>query len=127
VTEIKFRTYFENKFWYFTLNEIMERVATYHGDWDIQALRAEKQQFSGLKDQSNNKNEVYEGDIIEEIGWEGDYYLVEFIDCAFYAKSLKKHVPAGLRTRHVKLDELMDIQVVGNKFDNPDLLKKGEN
>jgi len=115
--EIKFRAYFENKFWYFTLNEVMERATTYHGDWDIQALRAEKQQFSGLKDQSDKKNEVYEGDIIEEIGWQGYYYIVEFLDCAFY-----RHVPIGFRTKHVKLDELMDIQVVGNKFDNLDLL-----
>jgi len=124
--EIKFRTYFENQFWYFTLNEMMERAATYQGDWDIQALMAEKQQFSGLKDNSKKKNEVYEGDIIEEIGWQGDYYVIEFIDCAFYAKSLKKHVPAGIRTRYVKLDELMDIQVVGNIYENKELLEGGK-
>jgi len=80
-------------------------------------------QFSGLKDQSNNKNEVYEGDIVEEIGWQGDYYVVEFIDCAFYAISLKRYVPAGIRTRYVKLDELMNIQVVGNKYENIELLE----
>ena len=83
-------------------------------------------QFSGLKDKSDKQNEVYEGDIIEEIGWQGDYYVVEFIDCAFYARSVKIHVPAGLRSRYVKLDELMDIQIVGNKFDNPELLE-GDN
>jgi len=80
-------------------------------------------QFSELRDKSDKKNEVYEGDIIEEIGWEGEYYIVEFIDCAFYAKSSKKHVPAGLRSRYVKLDELIDIQVVGNKFENLELLE----
>ena len=121
--EIKFRAYFENKFWYFTLNEVMERAATYQGDWDIQALRANKQQYTGLRDKSDKQNEVYEGDIIEQFGWKGEYYIVEFIDCAFYAKSLKKHVPAGLRSRYVKLDELMDIQVVGNKYENVELLE----
>lgn len=79
-------------------------------------------QYAEFKDKSDNKIEVYEGDIIEEIGWEGDYYVVEFVDCAFYAKSLKKHVPSGLRTRHVKLDELMDIRVIGNKYENKELL-----
>jgi len=69
----------------------------------------------------------YEGDIIEEIGWQGEYYVVEFIDCAFYAISLKRHVPICFRTKYVKLDELMDIQVVGNRFDNPELLEGGDN
>jgi len=79
-------------------------------------------EFSGLKDKSDKQNEVYEGDVIEQLGWKGEYYIVEFIDCAFYARSIKIHVPAGLRSRYVKLDELMDIQVVGNKFDNSELL-----
>ena len=83
-------------------------------------------QFAEFLDNSKYKNELYEGDIIEEIGWQGDYYAVEFIDCAFYAISLKRHVPAGFRTKYVKLDELMDIQVVGNKYDNPELLE-GDN
>jgi len=121
--EIKFMVYFENQFWYFTLNEIMERAATYQGDWDIKALRAEKQQYSGLKDNSDNKNEVYEGDIIEQFGWKGEYYIVEFIDCAFYAVLINNNVPKCLRTKYIKLDELYDFQVIWNRYEDLDLLK----
>jgi len=83
-------------------------------------------QFSGLRDNSNNKNEVYEGDIIEQFGWQGEYYIVEFIDCAFYAVLINNNVPKCLRTKYIKLDELYDFQVIGNKYDNIELLEGGK-
>ena len=84
-------------------------------------------QFSGLKDKSDNKNEVYEGDIIEQLGWKGEYYIVEFIDCAFYAVLINNNVPKCIRTKYIKLDELYDFQVIGNKYEDLDLLKGGDN
>jgi len=84
-------------------------------------------QFSGLCDNSNNKNEVYEGDIIEQFGWKGEYYIVEFIDCAFYAILINNNVPKCLRTKYIKLDEMYDFQVLGNKYENLDFLEEGGN
>ena len=86
----------------------------------------EMMQYSGLKDKSDKQNEVYEGDIIEEVGWEGDCYVVEFIDCAFYAV-LINNVPKCLRTKYIKLDEMYDFQVLGNKYENLDFLEEGGN
>ena len=83
----------------------------------------EMMEFAGLKDKSDNKNEVYEGDIIEQFGWEGEYYIVEFIDCAFYAILINNNVPKCLRTKYIKLDELYDFQVIGNKYENLELLE----
>jgi len=118
--EIKFRTYFENRFWYFTLNEIMERVACYHGDWDIQALRAEKQQFTGFCDCKQTEKypkgqEVYEGDILEI--WVGrdkqdKYYLVEDIRELYLEMN-----------RDDSYYRISKINVVGNKWQNPELIK----
>jgi len=82
-------------------------------------------QFSGLRDKSDNKNEVYEGDIVEQFGWKGEYYVVEFVDCAFYAVLINNSVPKCIRTKYIKLDELYDFKVIGNKYENIELLEGG--
>lgn len=123
--EIKFRAWdkAEKHFWYFTLQEVLERRESYRGSFDETILREEKMQYSGLKDNSENKNEVYEGDIIECIGWEGTYFVVEFIDCAFYAKSVTfRNIPCW-RTEYTKLDELQEFKVVGNIYEDSELLE----
>lgn len=119
--DIKFRTWLKNKnrmaYGYEAMsNPIFTRSFGYRRD------EVEVMQFSEFHDHSDKKNEVYEGDIIEQFGWEGEYYVVEFIDCAFYAKLVKRNVPPPWRTKYVKLDELKDIRVVGNIYDNPELI-----
>ena len=99
-------------------------IIDYHEEYEVEFESI--YQFSGLCDNSNNKNEVYEGDIIEQFEWKGEYYIVEFVDCAFYAILRNNNVPERLRTKHIKLDEMYDFQVVGNKYENPELLKGGE-
>jgi len=79
-------------------------------------------EYTGLYNKSDNKTEVYESDIIKQLGWRGEYYIVEFIDCAFYAVLINNKVPKCLRNRYVKLDEMYDFQVIGNKYDNQELL-----
>ena len=124
--EIKFRAWdnVERRFWYFTLQEVLERRESYRGNFDETILREEKMQFSGLRDKSDKKNEVYEGDIVEQFGWQGEYYIVEFIDCAFYAVLINNNVPKCLRTKYIKLDALYDFQVIGNRYDNLELLNE---
>lgn len=83
-------------------------------------------QYTGLKEDKNStvefdRKEIYEGDIIKEDGWD-DLYLVEFEDCKFVAIKIRK--PNGdIFTRHNKdLDCVLWAVVVGNKYENPELL-----
>jgi uncharacterized phage protein (TIGR01671 family) len=119
--ENKFRVYFENKFWYFTLDEIMERAATYQGDWDLQALRAEKQQFTGLKDKS--EIEIYEGDIlgyVTETKW-----IVGFKNGAFILSFENSNVNI-LYDCEITDRKVVNMKVLGNIYENPELLKSKE-
>ena len=54
--DIKFRAWDaeENKFWYFTLQEILERMS-YRGSWDDKILRCEKTQYIGLNDKMEKR------------------------------------------------------------------------
>ena len=116
--DIKFRAYFEEKFWYFTLNEIMERAATYQGDWDIKALRASKQRFIGRHD--INGKEVYEGDIVkckDSLTGRDFKGVVDFRNCSFVIKN-------SYMTYYRWHD--YDIEIIGNKWENPELMDDEE-
>ena len=70
-------------------------------------------QFTGLKD--NNLKEIYEGDIMYVAGVGN--VLVEFISGCFGYKDLISFYP-------LYDDQENDIEkVIGNKFENPELLK----
>lgn len=87
-------------------------------------------QYTGRKESRNlvgdyDKKKIYKGDIIKSDGWD-DLYLVEFEDCKFVAKKIWKH-NGDIFTRYDKdLDDVLFPIVVGNKFENYELLKKGE-
>lgn len=111
--EIKFRVYFDNKFYYFTLNQIMERSITYQGSWDLKALKAEKQQYIGLNDMNNKP--IYEGDYVKVFdvatGINSKGY-VTFRDGSFC-------ITDGCFTRYRWTD--YQIEIIGNDDENPEL------
>jgi len=59
----KFRALVEEKWYYFTLNEIMDTAMTYIGSLFIALLKADKQQYTCVND--INENEIYDGDHCE--------------------------------------------------------------
>lgn len=72
-------------------------------------------QYTGLKDK--NKKEIYEGDILEYDGKGCD--VVSFEDGSFIVKSKGKYNVA-----HLNLQQGSVSEVVGNIYENPELLKE---
>lgn len=82
-------------------------------------------QFSGLYD--CNGKEIFEGDILE---WEKDglMYVVKFWDGMFYAsvKECNDGIFGGFPLHALTEHEYGKCEIVGNIYDNPELLKGGE-
>lgn len=118
--EYKFRAWDkeENRFWYFKLQETLERQMSYKGSWDEKILRGKKQQYTGLEDK--NGKEIYEGDIVKHEAWAGSASLrddiigpVVFKNGCFAIKTKygDKYLYTGFN------------EVIGNIYENPKLLE----
>lgn len=83
-------------------------------------------QFTGLYDCNGNK--IYEGDIVE---WEKDglMYVVRFWYGMFYAsvKECNDGIFGGFPLHALTEHEDRECKIIGNIYDNPELLKGGEN
>ncbi len=67
-----------DRFYYFTLQEILERRMSYRGNCDEQILRGIKHQWTGLLDKDDNK--IYVEDVVTiPSGYGGDNYYPECI------------------------------------------------
>lgn len=96
------------------------RLEAFFAKANLYAYNAFLQQFSGLLDK--NEKEIYEGDILrsENIFKKSDYefyfceYEINFSTSAFVLKNKKKNWNFG--------GESKMLEIVGNIFDNPQLL-----
>lgn len=75
------------------------------GEWELM-------QYTGIKDK--NGKEIWEGDIIKEF-YNGENYEVGFYEGAFY--------PIPHDVLQETLGEIEECEVIGNKFENKELLK----
>ena len=78
----------------------------------------ELMQYTGLKDK--NGKEIYEGDIFYT-GSKKILYIVEWIDCGLKGRQIKNKSWVGLDYWKD------DIEVIGNIYENPELLKENNN
>lgn len=79
------------------------------------------QQFTGLKDK--NGKEIYEGDIVETNGIDGKLrWVFKYIeeDCGVYGGFNPEPVNYNLSSIHNNIE---NCEVIGNIFENPDLIK----
>lgn len=84
-------------------------------------------QFTGLKDK--NGKEIYEGDILRIKNKRGKYWskgrvLVVWGDCEFYAQKIDEEVIEDEECLGNYEFNNYDVKLIGNKFENPELLKK---
>ncbi len=132
---IKFRAKNINGVWYYGCmvysNELDAAIYFQTGnvsvkvmDW-VYVIPETIGQFSGLYDSSGN--EIYEGDIVK---WDKDglLYVVKFWDGMFYAsvEECNDGILGGFPLYALTKYEDRKCKIVGNIYDNPELLKGGE-
>lgn len=86
--------------------------------WDADKLQQDLMQFTGLKDK--NGKEIFEGDIIKRIN-AGYIYTVE------YSLEYAAYILRDLDNDIVFLSDFNNIEVIGNIFENSELLKHESN
>lgn len=118
----KFRAFdkTENKFWYFTLQEILERRMSYRDSWDIEIMQGKKMQYTGINDSFGK--EIYEADIVNVVdplvGGRKENFIgiVEFDEGCWWVDNSREAIKL--------FDECNDIEVIGNIYETRHLTRR---
>lgn len=125
--EINFRACYDNRMWFVAKFDLWgdpdQRTCDlapinpkYEELYNILLNEVELMQYTGLKDK--NGVEIYEGDIVRHATDEGVYKII-FEDGGFYVKNLFEY---DFQT----INEY-PLEVIGNIYENPELLKEDTN
>ncbi len=81
-------------------------------------------QFTGLKDK--NGKEIYEGDVLENM--KGHRFVMEYDGLAFGWRGLTPYANGCVEFSYdtitnPKMTEILELEIIGNIYENPELLK----
>ena len=128
--EIKFRAYIKKLKWLVPVERINFDCKTIEvdlseGNGDISEYdfdEVELMQYTGLKDKNNKL--IYEGDIIKYFNSEENgIFEVKYDCCRFYGLWIEASFP-DLFTDLFYLGSSKELQIIGNIYENPELLKE---
>ena len=139
--KIKFRAWFEGHmyevakldFWGCPEQATCDMAGTgENGEWkelfDIYVGEVELMQYTGLKDK--NGKEIYEGDIVSFEDSDGGYEypdlvvntgIVEYGDLGFY---FTNRVAVEMDDFYIKDGRCDEVEIIGNIYENPELLEE---
>jgi uncharacterized phage protein (TIGR01671 family) len=89
-------------------------VLTEKMDYETEELRFKVMQYTGLKDK--NGTEIYEGDVVEVLGYYQRYFVVEYLTNSFKLLDGKDGFIGEICYWN-------GVEVIGNRFENPELLE----
>lgn len=104
---------------YFEVGEVITEKTDFNLAKTIRFKNDELMQYTGLKDKSGK--EIWEGDIVKYFSPNEKAHLEEVI---FYNGIFGLPNPGAIIMRAYPLCNLGKIEVMGNKFENPELLEK---
>ena len=106
---------------------VMDTHKNWHWHGIVPEDEYELMLFTGILDK--NEREIYKGDILKDT--DNEIYYVDFIRGCFYLKTKYISFPHLGWTEWLpmcKIDRLanpVDFEIIGNIYDNPELLKEG--
>ena len=124
--EIKFRAWIKDKK-KMVYGKDATSSAHFTDSFKYRKNEVELMQYTGLKDK--NGKEIFEGDILRDT--DSEIYYVDFIRGCFYLRTNYKSFPHLGWAEWLPMCEIdrlanpVDFEIIGNIYENPDLLEVG--